>query len=113
MSNVNIEWAHLWWDIFHTTCLLYKHSSKSEAKFNMFLNWFIDGISCKVCLDEFTKLLRNNPMNKYSKSNRTMFLWSYIIHDSVNRRLGKKSPPFDNIIKMYFNRFKSICDECN
>lgn len=46
------------------------------------------------------------------------FLYTYLIHDSVNQRLGKKSPPYAEVKEIYWQRLGKDkegegCGSCN
>lgn len=67
------------------------------------LPYFGNMLPCEECSVNFRTELSNINFNEYMESNETMLKMIYDIHDSVNRRLGKVSPPFEEVLKYYIN----------
>ena len=49
-------------------------------------------------------------MEPYLKNRNGASYWSYLIHDRVNKKLGKKSPPYPEIVKV-FEPLRATCNE--
>lgn len=77
-----------------------------------YLNILTKILPCERCKRNLIEKLRNNPPDRYINSHKTLFLYSYIIHDMANVHITKYtntikiSPPFDDVLK-YYNRIKN------
>lgn len=61
---------------------------------------------------ELRSFLLKYPMDPYLRNNKDVFLYSYMLHDHVNRKIGKKSPNFQDIKIYYFSALSEECNDC-
>ena len=101
-----IKWASI-----HLTCASYTPDKCKQIK--EWIKLEFDLLPCKECRSHAAEMLKKYPVEMYSANNEDLFFWSYIIHDEVNRRLGKKSPPYPEVKQYYFDALNTECTSCN
>lgn len=101
------------WKTIHISTISYDPTSE-ESRSNMlaFLKSVATILPCKVCSEHYKEMLAKYPPTNYLSSNERLFLWSYIIHDLVNKRLHKRSPKFLEVKKYYFDHLGYKCLSC-
>lgn len=65
-------------------------------------------LPCVECRKHFQANLKTLPPEKNAESNETLFLWSYMFHDLVNKQLHKKSISFDYARRKYIDMMSYI-----
>jgi hypothetical protein len=58
------------------------------------------------------ELLEKYPIDPYLRNNNDAFFYSYMLHDIVNKKLGKISPPYKNVKNYYFSSLGEECNDC-
>ena len=106
------EWGPRAWFLIHAIAFNYPEepSKEDKQKFKNFIYSLGDVLPCKYCKPAFSKYLEDIPMEPYLKDRKGASYWSYLIHDRVNKKLGKKSPPYEEIVKV-FEPLRSTCNE--
>lgn len=104
-------WGPALWKTIHCMAVAYKPSQKKAV-----LTWLYDIlpvlIPCDYCRLHFAQNLKSLPPEKYLINNSTFFLWTYLLHDIVNKQLGKKSPPYSQVKNIYFTYMDVECESC-
>lgn len=103
-------WGPAFWRTIHAAAAAY--TPDKAQSFKQFIYSLPGILPCQECREHIlTNLTRVYPLNeKYLRSNETLFLWTYNLHDIVNKQLGKCSIPFAEAWKLYFGTKKcSIC----
>lgn len=93
MSDLHInirprfEWGTFLWSYIHTITLL--DNSDNMLKIMQNLDIFI---TCEMCKDTYRQVLIDHPPVAYRDSNNihSIFYWTVLLHNIVNRHLGKK-----------------------
>lgn len=57
-------------------------------------------------------LLTQYPIDPYLRNNNDAFFYTYMLHDVVNKKLGKKSPPYKDVKTFYFSSLGEECNDC-
>jgi hypothetical protein len=99
------------WTSIHSTCAAYTPDNCEKIKEWIKLEFEL--LPCKTCRTHALQMLKDIPMDPYLANNHDLFFWSYLIHDAVNKRLNKKSPPYNQIKQYYFNALNTECAVCN
>ena len=96
MESIEMEPKYIWgprkWRELHQKALNYR--SCNAIFFIRWLESFINSLPCWTCQYHFRELVEINPVYLYLRNRETLFYWTYIMHDQVNARLGKYSPPY-------------------
>lgn len=96
-------WAPASWKTIH--CLAAGYRSHQAQDFINFMYSFTKCLCCEKCCENAIGEMKAIPLeDKYLKNNENLFLWTYLLHDAVNRRLGKTSPPYEEVKSIYFKR---------
>jgi hypothetical protein len=108
-KNQNEHWGPCFWRTIHSFSASYRPEVKQA--FKQFIYSLMGIIPCQMCKDHFQHNLKQMPLTEeYLVDAHKLFLWSYLLHDLVNKQLGKISPPFDTIKAQYFN--EKVCSSC-
>lgn len=116
MSNLKDPrnfWGPCTWKTIHNFAVAYKPSKENALAFKSFIESLIYLLPCKACRDHLKENLKKFSLDKYLSSNTQLFLWTYLLHDMVNRQIGKKSPNFLDIRKIYFSGLGVECSGCD
>lgn len=103
-------WGSSMWKAIHSAAVAYKPSMRNSFKRYIELHGEI--IPCESCRKHFKENLKILPIDQYLETNEQAFYWTYLFHDIVNRRLGKKSPPYTDIKRIYFKGVGIECLSC-
>lgn len=93
-------WGPRKWNELHRKALNFYPCQAKD--FLLWLRMFLLKLPCPECQIHFAKLLLSNPVEPYLTNRETLFYWTYIIHDQVNARLGKYSPPYAIAKSIYY-----------
>jgi len=91
MIDKRIWGPHLWYSI-HFIAMGFPNDASSIDKKN-YKNFFINipnVIPCEECSKHFIETLNNYPIDNYLNSREKLFEWTVIIHNEVNKLLGKE-----------------------
>jgi len=105
-----IIWKKCFWRTIHSFAASYRVKPEVKSAFKQFIYSLIGLIPQPESMQYATALNRVPLTDEYLKDAHNLFLWSYLIHDLVNKETGKSSPPFEEIKKMYFN--DTVCQSC-
>jgi len=108
--------SHIWgpdmWKMIHSFAAGYKVKPGSAQYFRQFIYSLPGLLTCDNCKNRMIDVLQRLPLDSEILSDsKKLFLWSYQLHDIVNRQLGKYSPSYDKVSNFYFN--KEVCEDCN
>lgn len=81
------------WHTIHTFAAEYNPTTDKNS-FMMFIVSVAELIPCQNCKRHFKENLKKFPVTKYLASREKLFYWSYMMHNEVNEKQGKKSPPY-------------------
>lgn len=73
-------------------------------------------LPCSVCKNHLQTNMKLHPIDKYMTSNESLFLWTFLLHDAVNKaqdKLDDKRPDYQTVFNMYFKQNKSTNKEVN
>ena len=107
----NKFWGPCFWRTIHAFAASYRPTPEVKAAFKQFVYSLTGIMPCKACREHYIHNLRQIPLTEeYLKDAHNLFLWSYLLHDLVNKQLGKVSPPFEDVKAQYFN--EQVCGSC-
>ena len=95
-------WAPSTWTVIHSYPTTY--NNKDTKKTKRLLSLILLLLCCMDCRKNAVKEIKKIPIDKYLKNNESLFLWSWTLHDSVNRRLEKQGRPYQEAKDWYFSR---------
>jgi hypothetical protein len=96
-------WGPSTWCMIHTSAVGYKR--EFILSYKQFIYSLPYLLPCEYCRNHLTHNLSVLPLtNNTLKSNRNLFVWTYFLHDLVNKQLHKpSSPPYNLVEKHYFS----------
>jgi len=103
-------WGPALWKTIHCFAASYTPDKKNSFKKFMFELQYL--IPCEECKMHYINNLETFKMDNYMTNNHQLFLWSYLLHDIVNKQLGKHSPPYELVKIIYFKGLGSDCHLC-
>jgi hypothetical protein len=105
-------WGPPLWHVLHTISFNYPVKPTKEDKDN-YLNYFNSLkyiLPCKYCRDNLKNNLKKLPLKRgVFKSRDTLSRWVYLLHEEVNKMLGKKSNLSYEMVRERYEHFRSRC----
>jgi len=107
-------WGPPLWHTLHTISFNYP-IKPTKDDINNYYNFFKDlknVLPCKYCRINLKNNLKNVKLNKsVFKSRDTLSKWVYLLHEEINRMLGKKSNLTYEHIRDRYENFRARCLE--
>jgi hypothetical protein len=107
-------WSHPYWEVIHFTALGYPIYPRKIDK-NNYKSFYLsikDIIPCEECGIHLEKNLKNLPLiDDYLNNRDKLFEWTVLLHNQVNKMLGKKEWTLKEAKRHYlhpFYRWKKI-----
>ena len=102
-------WGPGAWKFLHIISLAYpENPSVSEQKSaREFFNSLTDLLPCNSCAKHYTEYIDTNPVDVSSRD--TLANWVVDLHNDVDKRLGKPTKTYEDVLKQY----RAECDDCN
>lgn len=104
MTNKDIWGSHMWYTI-HFIALGYPNEASSIDKKN-YKNFYINLpniIPCEECAKHLVTNLNKYPIDNYLDSKERLFEWTVLLHNEVNKMLGKDIWSLEKANKYYSN----------
>jgi hypothetical protein len=105
-------WGPSMWHTLHTISFNYpvNPTLKEKKQYFIFFNSLGNILPCKYCRENLKKNLKCNPLNiKTMKDRKTLSMWVYRLHETINKMLGKKSGLSYNNARDRYENFRSRC----
>ena len=100
-------WGPSTWCMIH--CAAASYRPENRASFKQFIYSLTQLLPCDICKQHLTKNLKTIPLtDNVLRDNRSALMWSYFLHDLVNKQLNKpSSPPFSAVENHYMSVVKN------
>lgn len=100
--NTN-KWGPHAWEFLHTITFNYpiKPTNYDRMRYKNLFMALGETYPCSYCRESYKKFIQNIPIENFYNSRYGMVLWLYLIHDQVNKKLGKISIPFSAVVSKY------------
>ena len=84
-------WGPIFWNTMHIASLGYADEPNDDEKkaATAFFNSLKYIIPCPICRFHYTTILETNPVEPAVASRAALVEWVYVIHNKVNKELGK------------------------
>lgn len=105
-------WGPSMWHTLHAISFNYpvKPTNKEKKKYLIFFNSIGNILPCKYCRDNLKNNLKCNPLSiNTMKDRKSLSLWLYKLHETINKMLGKKSGLSYNDVRERYENFRSRC----
>ena len=106
------KWGPEGWKVFHTIPFFYE-PEPTPANKRLFKKFFTNlqcVLPCKYCRESYKEFIKEIPIDKYLNSSCSLFYWTYLMHNRVNRKLREqgylheKDPTPEEVFDTYFDR---------
>lgn len=96
-------WGPHAWEYLHTLTFNYptNPTDKDKQTFISYMDLTSKTLPCTTCRVHFAKLLKKYPTEQYVANRDTLSRWLVMLHNSVNKRLGKPVVKYDNVKQKY------------
>ena len=105
-------WGPSLWHALHTMSFNYpvKPTKDAKTQYITFFKSLVNVLPCKYCRENIKKNLKCTPLTMNTMNSRkTLSLWVYKLHETVNKMLGKKSGLSYNDVQARYENFRSRC----
>lgn len=108
---VNKTWENDFWVMLHSVATTYSPTPVGVASARQFVESLPGIVPCVEFKEILTKALAQRPLfARCLESRESFFLWTYWLHDVMNRHYKKTSPTFDKVKTYYFGILD--CTQC-
>jgi hypothetical protein len=96
-------WGRPTWKLIHSIASLcpLNYDKNVFTSFKAFMTCLTYLLPCRECRLHLTENLSQLPIDNYLKSRNDVFYWSYLLHQTVNKRLNKKGISYNEALKLY------------
>ena len=103
-------WGRSAWQYLHTLTFNYPMNPTKDDKLKYYNHFksLGDMLPCPSCAESYKIYFKYIPITDYLNDTHGVTFWLYFIHYVVNKKLGKETPPFLSVIKMYYPK-KASC----
>ena len=106
-------WGPHYWFVLHSAAAAFNPNVPgSKEGFISLVESYKNILPCEYCKQHFKANLARLPYRVYFNSADQLFLWTYHLHDMVNRQLKKSSIAFPIAKKYYFEGVGLECKGC-
>ena len=92
-------WGPCTWRFIHTTALGY--SGDDPDTYYAFYKDLYKILPCQKCSRNYERHWNEIDIRKYLRSNVELFKWTVLLHNIVNKELGKKEMRFEEALRLY------------
>ena len=105
-------WGPHGWKFMHYVSLGYPTEPTTEDKNNykQFYESLQYILPCGTCANNYTKNIREFPIDKSLETRDSLVKWVIDIHNSVNKETGKKLYDYDQGLKLYITQQNPLFD---
>jgi hypothetical protein len=108
-------WGRSAWQFLHTITFNYPMNPTKEDKDKYYKYFESLGsiLPCPSCAESYKIYFKQIPINDYLNDTYGITFWLYIIHYIVNKKLSKDTPPFLDVVKIYYPNKSNCPSEVN
>ena len=100
---MNTAGPKLWKNIHNVALLEYPENPSDDDK-TYYMNYYKDFwkvIPCLKCSVNYRKNWEELPITSYLESRKSLFEWTVLLHNTVNKELGKKEISLSEALAIY------------
>lgn len=106
-------WGPPIWAVIHSFTTAYEPSHNTSIAFVNFIHSLTELLPTEDSRRNWSTLLENMPMEPYLVSRDSLFLWGFLVHDSLNRMIGRvENIEFDDAKRFYYEALVGECSSC-
>ena len=105
-------WGSDMWHTMNFVALGYPKgaTNKDKTNYKNFYENIVNVIPCQECSVHLNENLKNTPINNYLNSREKLFEWTVLLHNSVNKHLGKPEWTNEKAYNYYTNPHFNLND---
>ena len=103
-------WGPIVWASIHILAVTLRR--ENAEYFREFLGMLVHLLPTEDTSRKLGKFLNEYPVEPYLRNNHDAFFYTYMLHDNINKQLGKTSPPFQDVKSFYFSSMGEECSDC-
>jgi len=95
-----------WYKIHKKASKIKTYEDKED--FKRYMKRLYRAMDCEVCKSHTKKFIKSHPMRDYwtyideDGKDRGLFRWTWIFHNDVNKRLGKREYKWHETVRLYY-----------
>lgn len=108
------KWGPPLWKVLHTIAHNYDPETHDVEDYKKFFKLLGKVLPCKYCRESYVVFFDEIPIDKYTKCQKDMAYWVYLMHNKVNDKLRKQGllhaedPPFSAVYAKY-DKWRADC----
>ena len=100
--NPDVFGPHFWFTMHSVSFFYPENPDSTQMKIHKdFYESFVHVIPCEECRKHYRSLLTLYPVDGHLQSRDQLSRWVVFIHNQVNKRIGKKEIPYDEVVNNY------------
>ena len=101
-------WGNHAWKFLHCCAMAYEPSPENAAAFKQMFDSLQVTLPCAKCRDNFSHELQTHPLDDALQSKEALNRWLTNLHNSVNRRLGKREIKYEDVLSYCMGSTKKM-----
>jgi hypothetical protein len=100
-------WGPKFWFSLHSVSFTYPFNpdKKDKERYKAFFGLLEHLLPCALCRNNYSKNIKNNPIDKHLDSRKSLAYWLLDIHNMVNVENGKPTMTPKQMLKKYENYY--------
>jgi hypothetical protein len=96
-------WGPKFWFSLHSVSFTYPFNpdEKDKERYKIFFGLLEHLLPCVLCRKNYSKNIKNHPIDKHLNSRKSLVYWLLDIHNMVNKENGKPTMTKDELIENY------------
>jgi hypothetical protein len=99
------------WDVLHIAAHNYDPATQREAVKHLFAAYQTGIIPCEMCTGHFNSMLAKYPLEPNLSSKRALATYVNMLHNEVNKRIGKPLVSLEASERMYAAPFRAYAQK--
>ena len=111
-----IAFWNTYWLFLHTIAYHYPEEATEEHKKDIIeldKKLKTGGLPCGMCTQHYKTYTEKTPINKYIDTQKSLFMFFFVLHNDINKRNRKKIFTFSEAQELYKSSYDSIKEEFN
>ena len=99
-------WGPHGWKFIHYVALGYpdEPTDADKRSYKKFYESLRDILPCQSCADHYRDTIHMYPVDGHLSSREELLRWSFDIHNTVNKRIGKPTLTYEKAIRLYTHK---------
>ena len=96
-------WGPHFWYTLHTISFSYpEHPTSTDMRrYREFYELFAHLLPCDSCRLHYKSMMSQYPIDGHLNDRDSLSRWVVFLHNQVNKRLGRKYMPYEDVVELY------------